>query len=292
MLSTIHKWRITMMPRRFKGSRAFLLWFLFLLPSLLSLPVLAAENPNLVRIPVGDQALAFEGGYIIPQEQSVGTVIGAKENTKAFFGIGDTLYIRFKRSAEIHAGDWVTVYRLTTPVFHPITSAYMGRLVKTLGLIEVTSEPNNRVAEARVVQPLDSISQGDPVMIYMVPAKVPDQGNSDEPVTGAIVEFRVPRQVTAQGEIVYIDLGAQDGIVPGDRFNVIRAGSRESLKTFLPDYVVAELKVIAVQERTATTKVVKSSDPVRRGDYITRIPRGKNAIDRDIGRPTSEPTAQ
>jgi outer membrane protein OmpA-like peptidoglycan-associated protein len=86
-----------------------------------------------------------------------------------------------------------------------------------------------------------------------------------------IVEFKVPRQVTAQGEIVYIDLGAEDGLALGDRFHVIRRGPRESFNTNLPDYVLGELKVISLQQRTATTKVVKSLDAVKRGDYITRI---------------------
>jgi outer membrane protein OmpA-like peptidoglycan-associated protein len=223
------------------------------------------------QIPVGEQALAFQGGYILPHEQVLGTVLGGRE-LRTYFGNGDLLYIRFKRDIDTRIGDWVTVYRLTTPVTHPVTNAYMGRLIEVRGILEIVSAPRDQVVEARVVQPFESIASGDPVMLYTAPIEIPDQGVSHDTVTGVIVEFKVPRQVTAQGEIVYIDLGAQDGIALGDRFNVIRRGPRESLNTNLPDYVLGELKVIGVQQRTATTKVVKSLDAVKRGDYISRIP--------------------
>ena len=235
---------------------------------LLSTTAIAAEGNRIP--PVGDQALAFQGGYILPTEKLAGSIIGARE-PKTYFSTGDTLYIRFIRNLDVHTGDWVTAYRLTNPVFHPITTVYVGRLVKILGILEITSEPQNRVVEARVIQPLDSMGPGDPVMLFAPPTEVPDQGKSEEPVTGTIVEFKIPKRETAQGEIVYIDLGAQDGIGAGDRLKVIRPGNRESMKTFLPDYPFAELKVLSVQERTATTKIVRSLDAVHRGDFVTRL---------------------
>jgi len=262
--------------------------------------VLAQDGMALRRIPVGDQALAFQGGYILHNENLVGTVIGARES-KSYFGTGDTLYLRFIRNLDIHMGDWVTVYHLTTPVFHPITTVYMGRLVKILGILEVTSEPTERVTEARVIRAFDSISAGTPVMLYAPPPEIPDLGSSEEPLTGAIVEFKEkPREVTAQGEIVYIDLGTQDGLGLGDRLKVIRPGKRESLKSFLPDYILGEVKVIGLQERTATTKVVKSQDGVRRGDFVTRAPaqtarsREERVVDpvAMLPRPDQEPEGQ
>ena len=263
---------------RLDMSRTYLKPAVLILASFLaSVPVLAADGNKLGHLlPVGDQAMAFHAGYVLPKENLVGTLIGARER-KSFFGTGDTLYIRFIRNLDVHTGDWVTAYRMTDPVFHPITTAYMGRLVKILGILEVSAEPKNRVAEARVIQGLDTLAPGDPVMLYTMPANVPDQNRSDEPLTGTIVEFKQQGLLTAQGEIVYIDLGAQDGVLVGDRMKVIRAGARESLRTFLPDYAMAELKVLSVQERTATTKVVKSLNTLRRGDLVTRLSSSQTA---------------
>ena len=279
MLCHISKMEGCMGTNRLEISGTYRKLAVFILASFLSpAPIFAAEGGPLTHLlPVGDQALAFKGGYVVPKEKMAGTLIGARESSKSFFGMGDTLYIRFMHDLDIHPGDWMTIYRITDPVFHPITTAYMGRVVKILGILEITSEPKRGLSEARVIQALDAMAAGDPVMFYTVPADVPDHNTSDEPLTGAVVEFKQRGVLTAQGEIVYIDLGVRDGISVGDRLKVIRAGARESLRTFLPDYAVAELKVLSVQDRTATTKVVKSVDTLRRGDLVSRLPSSRAA---------------
>jgi len=228
--------------------------------------------------PSSDQAMAFQGGYILPAEKVVGSVIGSREQ-KSFFGAGDTLYIRFIRNIDVRPGDWVTAYSMSTVVFHPISSAYMGRVVKILGILEITSEPKNRVAEARVIQPLDAMRPGVPVMLYELPPDAAEGTRSDDPISGAIVETKSGGELTAQGEIVYIDLGAHDGLEVGDRLKVIRKGSRESMKTYLPDYALAELRVLSVQQRSATVIIVKSVDALHRGDWVTRLQRRPSAPD-------------
>jgi hypothetical protein len=275
---------------RLETSHRYLKVTMLLLASCLSAAsVMAADGNSFHRTrPSSDQASAFQGGYIIPAEKVVGSVIGARER-KTFFGAGDTLYIRFIRNIDVRPGDWVTAYTMTNAVFHPLTKAYMGRLVKIIGILEITSEPKDRVAEARVIQPLDALKPGDPVMLYDLPAEVPEAGRSDEPISGAIVESQEGGELTAQGEIVYIDLGAHDGLEVGDRLKVIRRGNRESMKTFLPDYALAELKVLSVQQRSATTMIMKSLDAVRLGDLVTRLLRRPSAPVQD---PNAVPNAE
>ena len=66
-----------------------------------SASVMAAEGTSFHRArPSSDQSLAFQGGYILPAEKVVGSVIGARE-AKTYFGTGDTLYIRFIRNIDI-----------------------------------------------------------------------------------------------------------------------------------------------------------------------------------------------
>jgi len=86
------------------------------------------------------------------------------------------------------------------------------------------------------------------------------------------VDFKQARQVTAQSEIVYIDRGETDGVALGDRFSVVRQGRRLSFMTKNPDEVLAEIKVIGLQPRTATAYVTKSADAIHRGDIVSRMP--------------------
>ncbi len=133
-------------------------------------------------------------------------------------------------------------------------------------------------------------------MLYELPAEAPEAGRSDEPISGAVVGSMEPsRDLTGQGDIVYIDLGSHDGLGVGDRLKVIRRGARESMTTFLPDYALAEIRVLSVQQRSATTMIVKSVNVVQRGDHVTRLLRTPtppvkdlNVQDPDLEPPPSE----
>lgn len=254
-----------------------------------------AENGSTTRSTelIGDQALAFQGGYIMPSEQVSGNVAGARGGfrSKTLYAGGDALSVRFTSEEGFKPGDQVTLYRPTEPVYHPVTGAFLGRIVKILGVLEITTPPTNQVSEARILRSFDSISPGDPVMPYKPTPPVPDQGTSDGPLSGMIVAFKDPRTLTAQGDVVYIDRGAEDGVTLGDHFNVSRPDELKSMAT--PGQALAEVKVIGLQPRTATVRVTKSTDHLRRGDVVSRrppevksvVPPGEKATMAENGRP-------
>ena len=219
----------------------------------------------------GDPAIAFQGGYIKPSEQVSGRVVGARD-FKQLFGMGEVLYVRVLPDANVKVGDRLTLYRPTKQVYHPITRDPMGRIMVILGILRVTTETKENVVSTQIERAFDSISPGDFVMPFQFPPAVPAQQTTSGPVTGVIVDFKQARQVTAQSEIVYIDRGETDGVALGDRFSVIRPGRRLSLMTKNPDVVLAEIKVIGLQPRTATAYVVKSIDAIHRGDIVSRMP--------------------
>ena len=240
-------------------------------------PAVAEGTPaNLTNTLVGEQALAFQGGYILAQEQVSGTVIGARE-AKPLLAGGEVLYVRFTPDADFKMGDRLTLYKPTSPVYHPFTGAFMGHLIAILGIVEITTTPENRVSKARIVRSFDSISPGNFVMPYKLPPPVPEQSNADGSLSGAILEFKRPQQLTAQGDIVYIDRGAADGVAIGDLFNVIRPGKQGPLAIRLPDEKIAELRIIGMQDRTATAMVIMSVDALRRGDIVLQLPSAAKA---------------
>lgn len=219
----------------------------------------------------GDPAIAFQGGYIKFSEQVSGLVVGSRES-KQLFGMGDVLYIRVLPDANVKIGDRLTLYRPTKPVYHPVTRAPLGRLMVVLGILQVTTETKENVVSTRIERAFDSISPGDLVMPFQLPPEVPAKQTTTGPLTGVIVDFKQARQVTAQSEIIYIDRGETDGVALGDRFSVIRPGRRLTFMTKNPDVVLAEIKVIGLQPRTATAYVVKSTDAIHRGDIVSRMP--------------------
>jgi outer membrane protein OmpA-like peptidoglycan-associated protein len=198
-------------------------------------------------------------------------VIGTRE-AKSLFGQGDSLYLRLAPTADVKVGDQFTLFRPTTPVYHPVTRDYMGQMVVILGVLEIARESGEGVAEARIVLAFDSMAPGDILKPYATPPPVPAQQVTSGPLSGLVLDFKTPRQLTGQSEILYLDRGEADGVALGDRFSVSHRGKRLSAMSRNPDHPVAQIKIISLQARTATASVLHSSDAIRRGDILNRLP--------------------
>src|SRR5437773_1845710 len=257
-------------------------------------PAIAEEAPSPPGLTLsGEPSIAFQGGYIKSSEPVSGMVVGARE-FKQLFGLGDVLYVRVLPAANVRVGDRLTLYRPSKQVYHPFTGARLGRLMVILGILRVTTDTKENVVSTRIERAFDSISPGDHVMPFHLPPEVPAQQTTTGPLTGVIVDFKQARQVTAQSEIVYIDRGETDGVALGDRFSVIRPGRRLSFTTRNPDVVLAEIKVIGLQPRTATAYVLKSTDAVHRGDIVSRMaprPSKEEAIAKEEAKAEGAPGA-
>ncbi len=238
-------------------------------PAAVPAQVIVPANP--LKLLTGDQATAFHSGYLRQQEQISGSVLRGRED-KQLFSQGDVLYLRMGLNADPRTGDLLTLYRPTRQVYHPASREPLGRLMAILGILEIVKEPAEGVVEARIVRAFDTIMRGDYVMPFLPPQPVPAQQTTSGPLTGMIVDFKEPRQLTAQTDIVYIDRGARDGVALGDHFSVIRQGRRQSPATKIPDQVFGEIKIIALQAETATAQVLKSTDGFMRGDLVNRMP--------------------
>lgn len=235
-----------------------------------STPSQSASSP--VRELSGERAIAFQSGYVqaFPESAS-GVVVGARE-AKRLYGEGDPLYLRLAPTTDAKVGDQFTLFRPTIHMYHPVTRDYMGRMVVILGILEISKEPREGVAEARIVRSFDAMGTGDLLRPYEAPPPVPAQQVTSGPLTGVVLDFKAPRQLTGQSEILYLDKGEADGVALGDRFSVSHRGRRLSPISRDPDQVVAQIKIISLQTRTATAYVLHSTDAIRRGDILNRLP--------------------
>ena len=84
-------------------------------------------------------------------------------------------------------------------------------------------------------------------------------------VEGRVVEFQSnmgSMTMVAQRNIVYLDRGREDGIRSGDRMEVVRSGGN------LPQRIVGKLKVLSLEDRTATALITKSISRILKGDRV------------------------
>jgi chemotaxis protein MotB len=227
----------------------------------------AADDLNSIRF--GEPALAYSSGSIqrsTPQDGFVNVITGDNQTTgdHMILGSRDVLYLRLKDSGDVAPGDLFTIYRRAHKVFHPITGQYLGHLVNRLAVVQV-SQTDKDLTTVQIMRAYAAVSPGDPVMKFVLPT---DEGAAVDQPTADDVEGRVVdtqsnmgiMNLVAQRNIVYLDRGREDGIRPGDRMDVVRSGG------ILPQRVVGELKILSVEDRTATALITKSVSRILKGD--------------------------
>jgi chemotaxis protein MotB len=94
------------------------------------------------------------------------------------------------------------------------------------------------------------------------PGEPPAPGRSLPNTPGWIVAFPPSHTLIGQTHVVYLDWGRQAGLGVGDRLDVLREASG------LPPRKIGELRILALEDETATALVIRSTIPFLRGDRI------------------------
>ena len=256
---------------------------------------LTASNSLLREVRSGDAAFAFSAGFIrdsLPVDGYVTRSVGAQyTGDKMMLGVGDSVFIRLTRKAQEPApGDLYTIYRFLHKVYHPLRGRNLGNLFIVLGIVRVT-QLDQDLASVSIVRSYDSIAPGDRVMRFVSPRREepPSPGRTLPDTPGTIVDLQERRSLIGQQNVVYIDWGREEEVAIGDRLDVYR------VMTGLPHRSVGELKVIALEDHTATAKITRSTTPFLRADRFTFKGAGKGTASQEEPKLASlpaEPVAQ
>jgi chemotaxis protein MotB len=184
------------------------------------------------------------------------------------------IYIRPGQGSNPQKADRFIVFKRVKKVKHPKTRAKLGELIRIQGVLEVTSV-QSETASARIITSFDAIFRGNEVAAFDGPSLQSSFSStvSSTPLSGYIVEMKEQKTLNGQHDVVYLDMGRQQGVSPGDRFNVTRSGKKTSRFSpgkgvQLPGYVIGQLEVIGTQESTATARILQANEAVIKGDRV------------------------
>jgi len=213
-----------------------------------------------------------------------GIIVGSPEE-HMLLSPYDEVYIRFDDDTGVRPGMQLSVFReVESDEREP---EEQGVLVRIFGSVRLRSYDQERhMGRAIIDEAIDPIERGYrvanmPRRFEMVPP-VPN----DRDLAGTVVASLLPRQLHGDFQVVFVNLGAEEGVRPGNRFFVVRRGdewrasltaSEESVGATLPDSertadfppeIIAEARVVNVRPHSAGLMVTRSTTDITFGDRV------------------------
>lgn len=242
-------------------------------PSLPPPPPLPPRVPSVVFKDIA------QVGFITPfRLQGEGVVLGEMHD-KVLMGQGDEIFVQLNASRQAVVGDRYYVYASSEMIRHPITAREVGYLNTPMGVIEIT-EVAPEHAKATVLTSYQPISKGDKLMPYRKRSEEIVLQDGTEPKEGRIVVAKGQLRLSGDRQIVFIDLGADDDVKAGNRFEVYReprvrryyegqaASVGEELISSLMTEPVGEILVLSAEKETAAAIVTKTKFELYPGERL------------------------
>lgn len=230
-----------------------------------------------------------------PERDAWGELVGAP-GEHLMLGDEMNVYVQLDEDRDVKIGDKLTIFRPLRAV-----RGGGGDLVSVRGTLRVDRyNPKTGMAKGTIVESLDVIERGNLVgpvkrQFHMVPPVT-----AEKDLEARIAAALYPHAVFGDQQVLFIDRGKRDGVVPGMRFfaleredkwvkslstttDMARTRARQDRDEFLefdkvptggpaedyPDETYAELRVIAVRDDASMCLVVASKHEIERGAYLT-----------------------
>ncbi len=223
--------------------------------------ILPEEAPT----PIIDKYSMLSAGFVNNGE-STGSIVSGEVYEKTTLGYDDVVYVKFRSPENVNIGDKFLIYIPLESVKHPVTGQHFGRLIRGLGILQVTAkDPSANVLTARITLSFSEIPVGSLVTPYQEPMLVyqPAEKRSKD-ITGYIIEVIDTRTINGQTDVVYLDKGRADGVEPGDRFLVYDEPAQHGF----PKRLIGMVQVFLVKDHTSTAVVQKSMSVLTRGNAV------------------------
>ena len=199
---------------------------------------------------------------------TVGRIIRSAEEFDVRFSWGDHIFVDLGER-KVQKGDRFRIIRPTRKVKHPVTGRRVGIKVMTLGTVEIV-DAAGPAPRARIVYSCEDIARGD-ALVEATPLAIPLTGMSGPTNLsrgGYIVASKSDADALGQGDIVYVDVGQAEQIVPGDEFAIYK---KSGLRTSLAEINRGELVVVRTTAKSAAALVTRSDLILREGERIVLL---------------------
>ena len=244
---------------------------------------LAMVVPEKPPVALGTESDIYCYGYIGLPNESMPNYISSHEDVEikylprltppvpASASSGDLVYVEGGTATGLVAGENYLVVVPGAMVMHPATGEPVGQRYEYAGQIKILCAEATQ-SRAMVMQACKEFGTGarlKPIPQLPIPiARVPDvAGWCDAPsgrTSGYIIDSKGWDLGLVEGNLVQIDLGAQDQVSPGDFFTVFRPSTLAGQ----PRVVLGQIGILTTESGTATAIVLSSRREMVVGDQV------------------------
>lgn len=242
-------------------------------------PVVIEEAPaerssRTALFPVGWEDDVYCAGWIGAMEEPVtGRLVAAEfEDSRHMFGVGDVIYSDVGARQGLKPGHELQLIRPAHEVYEVGSLfATVGRFYNAVGRARVVCVQEG-TAILEITDSCEPAFLGDllipfePIPIPLVRASAP-LTQCDPPsgkLVGRIVEAKDRATPIGTDSVVFLDLGEEDGLYPGDFLTVYRnRGDGSTIRTLL-----GEVAVLWSKAGTSVAKVTSMVDTMGVGDFV------------------------
>ncbi len=247
------------------------------IPGAAPAPAPTAAGPRRILGPRLDTGLYLRAdAFIEPGElAAAGTIVASKEEKK-LLGALDEAYVEFPPNHPLEIGERYSVYHVEREVRHPVTGKKVGDIVEIYGDVLVKAVTNGKLATVQVVDSLNTIERGFRVGPLRRTFRRVEPRAADRNLAGVVVATLHPIGMMAPEMLAFVDRGRKDGVVLGQKFEVVRRGDGYRPVTAtgplddrrFPREVVGDLVVVDLRDKMSTGVLLNADEEINVGDAV------------------------
>lgn len=211
-------------------------------------------------------------------------------NGKVVLGENDMVYVNIGKLDKVIVGETLSIFRVKidtvtgkwAEVHHPITGDLVGYQTIILGELRIT-KVLPKSSEAQIITSYQEITNGDLITAYIEPldlvkgedwiSQVALKATDLEELRGYIIANKHNLDVMGNNDVVYLDKGADDGVVRGNVFTVYKPCelvednvSKEYIQ--VPEKIMGHAVVLQARQKTSTAILSDAVNEIMDGDMV------------------------
>jgi hypothetical protein len=211
-------------------------------------------------------------GFIRTDEKALGSLVDSVD-ARTLLTQNDLVFLSMENLEQVEIGDTYSLYSQGPQVSHPLTKKKFGTMMYELGFVQVTAI-NDQTVVGKIGEVYREIERGAELFEYIAPTREIELKKASGDLSGHIILGQQNKQTQGENDIIYTDLGLNNGLQVGNLLYVSRPrqatelAGKKKRELQLPDVLLGAAVVIKTRNQSSTALIFKSTAEMQLGDQV------------------------